>query len=134
MNLTYGEKMELEHLKKQNLSKQEAIRLHREMWKRISELNDDEIKDKLLQDIKCKTIKDMGIKEHILLSCFCCEYNGNDCTRCPIDWGNQLIDAVCSSPGSPYLNLYRELKNKNFSKFRNLAKQISELPERRDVE
>lgn len=113
-----------------NLTKQEAIRLHREMWRRISELSDEEIKRfHDVADVKKRILKSMNITEPIKNSCFCCEYADIDCYRCPIVW---KITKKCFNRDSLYLRFEMSRITKNFDEFRRLAKEISELPERED--
>ena len=119
------------------LTKQEAIKLHREMWKIISEMSDEELKEfekftNKIYYIKRKAISKMGYG-NILYStrnCFCCAYakqfSFDDCeAECPIKWYND--EGYCMDDTSPY---YKLLYTKDFDTFRALAKEISELPER----
>ena len=125
------------------LTKQEAIKLHRKMWKIISEMSDEELKefeDPIIYplcnilDIEQKTISKMGYDD-IAGNSFCCEYAAKQNTlpckgKCPIKWCDEdEFDSICcvTHDSSLYAKI---LCTKDFDTFRALAKEISELPER----
>ena len=89
-----------------NLSRSEAVRLHREMWNWIA----DELEKMALDgictyedvfDMKQRFCKENGYK-NILHYCFCCDYDYNkvrnysntnlpiyECQFCPLKWGTE---------------------------------------------
>lgn len=124
----------------EKLTKKEAVRLHREMWRIISEMSDEEIEEALNGRNSVSSIKRFalikmqsnGIHYRFKgdLLCFCCEYghNSNNCKSCPVKWKNERC----------YLSEYEEfchfIHTKRYNESRTVAKEISELPEREDID
>lgn len=87
------------------LTREEAIRLHREMWTDMqAELGDD---PSYLERVafKKKWVVEHFPNEHVHSNCFLCEYaqsvTGDSCTRCrscPIAW-NSIILPKCGPCG-----------------------------------
>ena len=81
-----------------NLTKSEAVRLHREMWNWIANKLEGKNGSYYLNELKeiyIYSVLELDIEEeYILNDCFCCEYakmdNGDfDCSRCPLIWGTE---------------------------------------------
>ncbi len=123
------------------LTKKEAVRLHREMWRWIAEQTEKQ-KRKIG---KREYFRVMGIVKPYIpyRKCYCCEYVKQrrsivQCEKiCPIDWGSEF-DSY-STPSclqatqsfSVYDGYYSKwLDTKNFKEAAWLAKKIAELPER----
>lgn len=71
-----------------NLSKEEALRLHREMWSAMQKKLGD-----CPSAIKRELFKEEWCYKHfpntyILNCCFLCEYAMDGCKDCPIDWSS----------------------------------------------
>lgn len=69
---------------------------------------------------------------HLLSDCFCCEYNKNvcRCVRCPLTWGE--FDGCCNNEKT---GLYdRVCDASTWQEQAKLARQIANLPERKDEE
>lgn len=90
------------------LSKEEAIRLHREMWEWIAEqeaLNDICINYSNRVDLKIEWLQDHGfVPDTIMNECFLCEYAYQQsnvdrrklCRYCPLIWtGSQTEHYMC---------------------------------------
>lgn len=131
------------------LTKQEAIKNHREMWNWIVKQYENEsyktineLKEEYLYEIK-------GEPNIINYDCYCCEYANNlklkhRCYGCPLVWTeedvkNEYIKPYyCMNTGSS-VGLYEQLEEfteliiTDRTKVINLAKQIAELEERKDV-
>lgn len=65
------------------LTKEEAIRRHRMMWERIA--------DETLKAKRCigkeEVFDHFGWNiDEVDCACWCCEYTGITCTKCPIKW------------------------------------------------
>lgn len=78
------------------LTREEAIRLHREMWQdMLAELGDDPKWDKRL-DFKKKWVEEHFPNEDVISNCFLCEYAESAakdqyfsrCLKCPIAWNS----------------------------------------------
>lgn len=109
-------------------TKQQAIEGHRKMWNWIA----DEIERQ--KRIRCiPLLKQCYCYENkltLIADCFCCEYNNNyeKCPKCPLDWGE--TSHCCSNGESLY---HRILWNESWQEQADLARQIANLPERKDV-
>lgn len=108
------------------LTKQQAIVGHRKMWNWIA----DEI-EKRKHICKIINLKMIYCHENVLNlqnHCFCCEYTDsidNACDSCILDWG---ITGDCAL-------LYGKVVHATSWKEQvKLARQIANLPERKDVE
>lgn len=69
------------------LTREEALELHRQMWGDMQkDLGDcPDYVDRL--SYKSEWCNKRFPTEEISAFCFLCEYAGNDCNHCPIDWG-----------------------------------------------
>lgn len=106
-----------------NLSKQETIKRHRQMWNWIA--------DESLKQKRC--VRKSEVFEHFKWKkcwcyCWCCEYSNSECARCPILW---LTCEKCVDPDSLYKEWINTCHNNNYLKASELAKQIANLPERK---
>lgn len=121
------------------LTREQAITEHRKMWRWIAEQYESGkganypqayiLKEKYLLANK---YYDLYSSSHL---CFLCDYvDGLDkwgvCNDCPLDWGaTQNCMGILEEPG-----LYKQLKdchcNKDYEKCAQLARQITELPEK----
>ena len=127
------------------LSREEAIENHRKMWKWIAE---ETLKR---EKIVCKEeyLEEYFPNEDICYDCFCCEYgkqktNSEEnieenirCKFCPLDWGSDCSTAQCMDKSyyNDNSNLFALLaKISNWKEAAELAKQIAELRERKEVE
>ena len=118
-----------------NLTREEAVKLHRQMWTEMrEELGDDATADDR-EDFKHKWCREHFPDKNINNQCFLCEYVSHYCCtkrmcrRCPIDWSGLSRDAykdyTCCA------DYKGEIKDSNAEIF--LAAPISEilaLPER----
>ena len=130
------------------LSREEAIENHRKMWKWIAE---ETLKR---EKIVCKEeyLEEYFPDESIRSGCFCCEYgkqktNSEEnieenimckwCKFCPLDWGSDCSTSQCMDKSffNDNSNLFALFaKTSSWEEAAKLAKQIAELPERKDVE
>lgn len=104
------------------LTREEALKLHRQMWSDMQkDLGDNPIgADRL--EYKEKWCDEHFPTEHIELHCFLCEYvNDISCIRCPIKWPNEPDDDNC------YCAIDRYYYSAPIS-------ELLALPEREDVE
>ena len=137
------------------LTKQEAIKNHREMWNWIVKQYENEsyktineLKEEYLYEIK-------GEPNIINYDCYCCEYANNlklkhRCYGCPLVWTEEDVKNKYAKDKSYFENkpyycmnmesstgLYEQLENltefiiTDRTKVINLAKQIAELEERK---
>ena len=111
------------------LTKQQAIEGHRKMWNWIA----DEI-EKQKSEYWIPSLKECYCYENkltLISDCFCCEYNNNykECPKCPLDWIESSY--CCGDEKSLY---HRVLYPKRWQEQADLARQIANLPERKDVE
>lgn len=111
------------------LTKQQAIEGHRKMWNWIV----DEIeRKKCLSDIFLLK-QNYCCKNNFTLEnyCFCCEYTKHSikCTRCPLDW-IETSDCYVDT-NSLY---HKVLTSRSWKEQADLARQIANLPERKDIE
>lgn len=80
------------------LTREEALRLHREMWKDMqAELGDTPYYDERVV-FKEKWVEDHFPNEHVNSNCFLCEYaqsvtrdSFTRCRSCPIAWNSSIL-------------------------------------------
>lgn len=122
------------------LTKEQAIAEHRKMWRWIAVETLKREKMVYKEDYLEKYFPD----EDICYDCFCCEYgkqktNSEEdirCNFCPLDWGSDCSTTQCidkSYPADDNLFILWEFTS-DWKFAAKLAKQIAELPERKDVE
>lgn len=114
------------------LTKEEAIRQHRELWKWIAV---ETLKQRRIV-MKYEYFHD---KEHICFDCYCCEYDAYfhqtaaTCLLCPIDWNSTAYRNMCEdkSKKNDRKNIYNLwLKTNDYKTAALLAYKISKLPEK----
>ena len=129
----------------ENLTKSEAIELHRRMWLWIA----DETLIRKRKVTEQDYFKEMGIYNKDIppwRSCYCCEYNIQQkikikkydwdkygCKYCPLNWNSKCDRRMCRNKNK--LDDYKGLMGKwadkkNYKKAAKLAKKIANLPEK----
>lgn len=111
------------------LTKQQAIEGHRKMWNWIADEIERRKRVCIIIDLKMQYCgdNDLALKN----GCFCCEYNDRDyqCVKCPLDWGKGKHCATDKH------SLYtRVVHADTWQEQADLARQIANLPERKDEE
>jgi len=116
------------------LTKEEAIRLHRELW------------DWLSKYPKAGKISWPGwignggdVDDNVLSHCFCCEYannlteiNGKQmCENCPLSWPNRCCQE--QNEDGCLVGLFEDWQNAKRYKRVLIAEQIRDLPVREDI-
>lgn len=117
-------------------TKEEIIRLHREMWNFIA---DNISVRRGVQELKKQFCERYGFDD-ILNHCFCCKWGAqvtgsclgiNMCSECPVIWGNEegLDNYFCE--GAKEDGLYAEVLNASvegdFRTAKRLAREIADL-------
>lgn len=121
----------------QNLTKERAVELHRELWRKIAEIleRDDDFKDNDYA-LKYQALKELyGMTDERPASgCWCCEYTEQrypeeyGCEKvCPIKWSGYNCDR-----GGEYEQFKSALWLSNNKDAAKIAREIAELPERKD--
>ena len=109
-----------------NLTKEEAIRNHREMWNWIADQN---IKGYTGVWLKKQYLRNIGIDPFTVIArCFCCNYVrdncDSNCSKCPLIWGEKLTDDCVNG-------IYGEwTREKDSFKAAQIAREIANLKER----
>lgn len=116
-------------------TKEEIIKLHREMWNYIA---DNVSVNNTVSMLKSKFCKDRGIE--IFNYCFCCAWGvqvtgshlgENMCPECPIKWGNEELLDNFFCEGAKEDGLYAEALNAScegdVKTARRLALEIANL-------
>lgn len=111
------------------LTKSEAIFNHRKMWHWMAaETRKQKRKVYKLEYLDFYNISD---ENKPFGSCYACQYDiqcDNDCTHCPINWGDGM---GCFTDGSLYREWLACNENENdWERAAELADKIAELPER----
>ena len=86
------------------LTKEEAVRLHVEMWTAMKKALGDGPRSIDRRNFKKKWCEEHFPGESIVSDCFLCEYDyqhGNDCSHCPIAWVNGECNGRVSYLFSP---------------------------------
>ena len=129
------------------LTKDEAIELHRKMWRWIAEET-----EKLGRKVyKWEYFKAMGIDENDvpIYDCYCCEFDilerfnrhcTSNCEECPLDWGagyeTGYIEVNCLTIEYFYVQRFgyfrRWVNTKSPEEAAELARIIAELPEKEE--
>ena len=124
---------------KEKLTKEEAVRRHRELWNKIAELCTGKFR---IYDIKCAAFEALGYDDPIELPdsmCWACEYaiynalhlhrtNKGICYFCPIKWKTE----VCYDKGGENDMWGRYMRDGNYEKAAEMARVIANLPEKED--
>lgn len=134
------------------LTREEAIRYHREMWNWIADQIEKEGHVQLISRLKDSFIYKNFPGVFIRHDCFCCHYaqyqsvnKDNDmCENCPLDWGNPYKknyfdcekECIQKNKDSDENGLYEHchelycLGDNNWKHQSELARRIANLPER----
>lgn len=110
------------------LTREQAIAEHRKMWHWIAE----ETERRRRKVYKHEYTNMFFPNNDITNDCFCCTYDKQfywDCKRCPIEWDPIEKDICCNDYNALY---YRWRKTNNWQEAAALARQIAELPERKE--
>ena len=125
------------------LSKEDAIRLHRALWKWIA----DESERRKTAILKFES--PLVIKFQPRNNCFLCEYaflvsgrNCVDCTKCPLEWGTEELTigimgrliCQCEDGESKYISWINAVVCDDWEEAARLALDIENLPERKTEE
>lgn len=110
------------------LTKKEAVRKHRSMWKWIADYIEEKKRVQCIPELKTLYLTEHN--EMLLCLCYCCEYkeqlDDDDCKFCPVIWGS---NSGCYGEKS----LYRQCMDATtWQKQAVIARQIANLPERED--
>lgn len=135
-----------------NISKDEAIRKHREMWSWIAEQYENELDglDVPVNHLKAKFVKEHYPNDNPLSDCYCCEYAGEilnpkrggakyNCRRCPLVWPSTCCELMClrKNGSTDSYGLYGQIICQsrpyiaNYKKAAIIAREIANLPERK---
>lgn len=111
-------------MRRLTITKREAVRYHREMWRWLAKHPEEKKWDwPGWKEAK----KSLGIRRQIDGLCFLCEYDNNfalSCRACPLDWEMRS----CDCGGRGYFAQWEITKGKERS---SLALKIANLKERR---
>lgn len=131
------------------LTREEAIRYHREMWNWIADHIEKEGCAQYIPHLKSNFVYKKFPGVYIKNDCFCCHYaesqsinkDNTMCENCPLDWGNpyrkNYFDCekkyVPKNKDSDENGLYEHchyLEDNNWKHQAELARRIANLPER----
>ncbi len=126
-----------------NLTREQAIVEHRKMWRWISR-ETLKRKKQVTKKIYFEE-KHIPVAERPFAGCYACEYDGTfefnygetQCQNCPLEWGGNADHVMClhtdNPPQGQLQNLFgRWLAASNWKEAAELARQIAELPERKE--
>lgn len=135
-----------------NISREETIRKHREMWNWIAEQY-EERRTASVERLKRKFIEKHYPDDRPNSNCYCCEYSGDfpssmigvplrNCIRCPLKWPSLNKTCMCLyatksiKPNGLYGKImwYTNLYVMNYKKAAAIAREIANLPERKNEE
>lgn len=111
----------------ENITKAVAIFYHRKMYHRIAART-----RQLRRKVKSSeyfNFYDIPDENRPSRYCYACQYDmqiGNDCSHCPINWGNSMC---CLDDGSPYRE-WHDCRDTDWERAADLADKIAELPEK----
>ena len=132
LDIEYGVNCISEIKDEESLTKEEAVRRHRELWNKIAEMIKENGCAAYNWDcdyIKLKALDILGYDKEINNSCWCCEYDilqrrgQSPCNKCPIQW----YDKYCYN--SEYEDFYLALDDRHDDEAYRIAKVIANLPE-----
>lgn len=115
----------------EGLTKEEAIKRHREMWNYIAD--ESEKQGRIITEKEA--FEHFGWQESIICDSWCCAYCNLNCTKCPIKWPSSNNYSMCihSTDKRDFKGLYIQLVNMAINNYNNefaaLAKRIANLPE-----
>lgn len=119
------------------LTKEEAIKKHREMWNWIAD--ETERTNCCTSKFMYFESKNISSKEIPYHYCYCCEYADQrvkGCMYCPIDWGSLANNYFCCDKYKDFddLGLFIEWSlTYDIKDAIRLARQIANLPEREEI-
>ena len=132
-----------------NISREEAIRKHREMWNWIADQY-EERRAASVERLKRKFIEKHYPDDRPNSNCYCCEYSGDfpapmigsplyNCIRCPLKWPSLNKTYMCLyatksiEPNGLYGKVvyYTNLDILNYKKAAAITREIANLPERK---
>ena len=126
------------------LTKEEAVKRHRELWNKIAELcTSKDIGMRTGDSIKYIALKSLGYDDPIEIPnsmCWACEYaiynaihlhgtNEGICCFCPLKWKTEL----CYDKSGEYKIWIRHLVVGEFEDAAEMARVIANLPEKKEV-
>lgn len=123
------------------ITKEEAIALHRQMWNQIADMLEAGEKIGFVGTCKQEALDRLGIprNERPELNCYCCEYNkqnkvDNVCGKCPLNWtgAEHAWEDSCGFDEAPYQQFCIALNREDYDKATKLAREIANLPERKE--
>ena len=133
LDIEYGVNCISEIKDEESLTKEEAVRRHRELWNKIAEMikeNGGDTYDWDVEDVKRHALKELGYNEAISNKCWCCEYEKQNrlhdhvCKNCPIRWHGQY----CYND-SEYEDFGCALDANDDDEAYRIARVIANLPE-----
>jgi len=125
--------MNIDEMQAGKLSKDEAVRLHRELWDWLS-------KNPNAQKFSWPGWSgNGGDVEKVLSHCFCCEYADNlsrinnkyTCENCPLSWPDGRCQEINEYENT--VGLFEDWQNAKRDKRILIAEQIRDLPVREDI-
>lgn len=117
-----------------DINKELTIENHRKMWNWIAKQFKNPNRN--LEDTSIMVLKEEYLEKYdpknisITNSCYLCEYDDTpDCSFCPLEWPS----GSCIEYNRGLFSLIRkEHDNKNWDMCARLAKQIADLPEKKE--
>lgn len=124
---------------KEELSKEEAVRRHRELWNKIAELCTGGFNVGMIKTMALNALGYYDSRDYPTNGCWACEYAINNamylhrinegvCCFCPIKWKT----ALCHDKGGEYDMWTRYILDRNYEKAAEMARVIANLPEKED--
>lgn len=132
-----------------NISREGAIRKHREMWNWIAEQYENG-SDVRVNHLKVKFIREHYPNDYPDSSCYCCEHAGRvwnpeigrskyNCEWCPLEWSSTCCELMCLHKTDELDSdgLYEQCMHQshpyiaNYKKAAIIAREIANLPERK---
>lgn len=132
-----------------NISREEAIRKHREMWNWIAEQYENGVTVPV-DCLKAKFVKEHYPNDDPDSKCYCCEYAGKtlnpvygspkyNCEKCPLEWpsNEKFFTCVYKTRGLEMDGLYGKITcytdptMGTYKKAVTIAREIANLPERK---
>ena len=130
------------------LTKEEAVKRHRELWNKIAELCTGGFSNLPLCtansvfEIQGMALNALGYhdyRDYPTNRCWACEYaiynaiyfhrtNEDACCFCPLKWKTEL----CHDEGGEYYMCSRYIQDGNYEKAAEMARVIANLPEKED--
>lgn len=120
------------------LTKEQAITEHRKMWNYIADVIEEYahcFNVYYLKQVYCFNYQEKYQVDTILDYCFLCEYTEGDCDKCPLEWVSKISKYMCEDfEQFDNRGLWRRCcYAEKWQEQAALARQIANLPERKDV-